>query len=146
MVNFEYTATLCTLRRSRQHFNCRTHSHVQIAAPARIYAHEGMRVEDCMRAKQTGVFTDPRLGGEHSFNDKYEVHYFESMPHGSITYDGTYAYCTGSDARVSSGERIESLLTLESLEFTIREVMVQEDHDSGDIIIRENGVTIPAAY
>ena len=146
VVNFEYNATLCTLRRSRQHFDCRTYSHVRIAAPARIYAQETMRVEDCMRAREKGVFTDPRQGTEFSFNDRAEVHYFESTPHGSLWYDETYAYCTGTDAKVSSGHRIQSLLTLESLEFTMREVTVREEFATGDVIIRENGVAIPAAY
>ena len=59
VVNFEYTATLCTLQRSRQYFDCRFASHVRVAAPAKIYAQETLRVEDCMRAKQTGVFMIP---------------------------------------------------------------------------------------
>ena len=44
------------------------------------------------------------------------------------------------------GHRIESLLTTESLEFSIRTVTVREEYDTGDIIIRENGVSIPATY
>ena len=99
-----------------------------------------------MRAKEKGVFTDPKQGTEHPFSDRSEVHYFESTPHGSLWYDETYAYCTGTDAKVSSGHRIQSLLTLESLEFTMREVTVREEFDTGDVIIRENGVAIPAAY
>ena len=41
---------------------------------------------------------------------------------------------------------MESLLTTESLEFTIRTVTIREEYDTGDIIVRENGVSIPAAY
>ena len=44
------------------------------------------------------------------------------------------------------GERVASLLTSESLEFTIRIVTVRDEYDTGDIIIRENGVSIPATY
>ena len=44
------------------------------------------------------------------------------------------------------GQRIKNLLTTESLEFTIREVTVREEYETGDIVIRENGVSIPAAY
>ena len=44
------------------------------------------------------------------------------------------------------GEMVASLLTTESLEFTIRTVMVREEYDTGDIVIKENGVSIPAAY
>ena len=44
------------------------------------------------------------------------------------------------------GHRVGSLLTTKSLEFTIRVVTVREEYDTGDIIIRENRVSIPAAY
>ena len=44
------------------------------------------------------------------------------------------------------GERVASLLTTENLEFTIRTVTVREEYDTGDIVIKENGVSIPAAY
>ena len=67
------------------------------------------------------------------------------MIEGSITYDGTDSHCIGKDSMVD-GERIASLLTTENLEFTIRTVTVREEYDTGDIIIRENGVSIPAAY
>ena len=33
-----------------------------------------------------------------------------------------------------------------SLEFTIREVTIHEEYETGDIVIRENGVSIPAIY
>ena len=45
-----------------------------------------------------------------------------------------------------NGNRVASLLTVDSIEFIMREVTVQQEFDSGDIIIRENGVLIPAAY
>ena len=44
------------------------------------------------------------------------------------------------------GNRMESLLTTESLEFTLRAITIQEEYDTGDIIVKENGVSIPAAY
>ena len=44
------------------------------------------------------------------------------------------------------GKRIASLLTTENLEFTIRIVTVREEYDTGDIVIKENRVSIPAAY
>ena len=44
------------------------------------------------------------------------------------------------------GNRMESLLTTESLEFTLRTITIGEEFDMGDIIIKENGVSIPAAY
>ena len=44
------------------------------------------------------------------------------------------------------GERVASLLTTENLEFTIRTVTVREEYNIGDIVIKENGVSIPSAY
>ena len=44
------------------------------------------------------------------------------------------------------GHRMESLLTTESLEFTLRTVTIREEYDTGDIIVREKGISIPAAY
>ena len=67
------------------------------------------------------------------------------MVEGSITYDGSDPHFSGRDSQVE-GHRIKSLLTTESLEFTIRVVTVREEYNTGDIIIRENGVSIPAAY
>ena len=67
------------------------------------------------------------------------------MVEGAITYDGTDSHCSGKDSMVD-GERVASLLTTESLEFTIRIVTVREEYDTGDIVIKENGVSIPAAY
>ena len=44
------------------------------------------------------------------------------------------------------GNRMESLLTTESLDFTWRTVIIREEFDRGNIIVRENGVSIPATY
>ena len=45
-----------------------------------------------------------------------------------------------------NGNRMESLFVTESLEVTIRTVTVREEFDTGDIVVRENGVSIPAKY
>ena len=44
------------------------------------------------------------------------------------------------------GRQVPSLLVTESLEVTVREVMVGEDFNSGDIVIKDNSVSIPAAF
>ena len=64
-----------------------------------------------------------KSGLDHQFNSNVEVHYFQLVVQGSLSYDGSYAHCEGSDAMVD-GKRIASLLTTESLKFTIREVTV----------------------
>ena len=74
-----------------------------------------------------------------------EVNCLQSVVEGSLTYDGPDPHCSGKDSMVD-GHRIKSLLTTESLEFTIRVVTVREEYDTGDIIIWENGVSIPAQY
>ena len=47
---FEYAATLCTLHRSQHYYDCVWASYIRIAAPAKIYAQEHMRMEECMTA------------------------------------------------------------------------------------------------
>ena len=39
-----------------------------------------------------------------------------------------------------------SLFVTENLEVTVRVVTVQEEFDSGDIVVMENGVSIPAVF
>ena len=41
---------------------------------------------------------------------------------------------------------MESLFVTKSLEVTIRTLTVREEFDTGDIVVRENGVSILAAY
>ena len=91
------------------------------------------------------MYFDPSTGVQHTLKPGVEVNYLRSMVEGSITYNGTNSHCSGKDSMVD-GERVASLLTTESLEFTIRVVMVREEYDTGDIIIRENGVSIQAMY
>ena len=45
-----------------------------------------------------------------------------------------------------NSNRMESVFVTESLEVTTRTVTVREDFNSGDIVVRENGVSIPAAF
>ena len=49
------------------------------------------------------------------------------------------------DSHVDSN-RMESLLVTESLEVTIRTVTIREEFDTGDIVVKENGVSILASY
>ena len=49
------------------------------------------------------------------------------------------------DSHVDSN-RMESLLVTENLKVTIRTVTIREEFDTGDIVMKENGVSIPAAY
>ena len=102
-------------------------------------------MEECAKASETGTYWDHTSGLQHVLNRNIEVNYLQSVVDGSITYDGEYAHCSGKDAMVD-GHRIGSLLTTESLEFTIRLVTVREEYETGDIVIRENGVSIPAIY
>ena len=123
VATFEYPATLCTLRRSRHFYDCIWKSYVRIAAPAKIYMHEIMQVHECSAADNTKVFFDPISRIQHSLNANLEVNYFQSAVEGSLSYDGSHSHCLGMDSQVD-GNRMESLLTTESLEFTLRTVTI----------------------
>ena len=64
---------------------------------------------------------------------------------GSLSYNGSHSHYLGIDSHVDSN-RMESLLVTESLEVTIRTVMIREEFDTGNIVVKENGVSIPAAH
>ena len=54
--SFEYPATLCTVHRSREYYDCVWQSHIRVAAPAKIYQRETMPVEECAIMDFTGFF------------------------------------------------------------------------------------------
>ena len=56
---FEYTATLCNLPRSRHYYDCIWKSHVRVAAPAKTYAQETLRTDECLTAYSARVYFDP---------------------------------------------------------------------------------------
>ena len=141
---FEYPATLCTLRRSRHYYDCVWASHIRIAAPAKIYAQENLRIEECMTANNARVYLDSSSGFQHTLQN-IEVNYIQTVVDGSISYDGKHPSCSGKDSIVD-GHRIASLVTTESLEITIRTVTVREEYATGDLVIKENGVSIPAVF
>ena len=74
-----------------------------------------------------------------------EVNYIRTVVEGALTYDGSHPQCSGKDAIVD-GHRVASLVTTESLEITIRMVTVREEYETGDLVIKENGVSIPAVF
>ena len=41
---------------------------------------------------------------------------------------------------------MDSLLTIEDLEVTMQKVTIREDFDSRDLVVLENGVSIPAQF
>ena len=45
-----------------------------------------------------------------------------------------------------NGKKMVSLFVTENLEVTVRLVTVQEEFDSGDLVVMENGVSIPAVF
>ena len=93
----------------------------------------------------TRIFQDPVSRTKHHLNTKLEVNNFTSTVVGSLTYKGGHSHCVGMDTSINR-RQMSSLFITESLEVTMRTVTVREDFDSGDIVVRENGVSIPAAF
>ena len=114
-------------------------------SPAMVYQHETIQVQKCATTASTGVFKDPMSRTKHRLNPKLEVNNFASTVLGSLTYEGRHSHCDGMDSSIN-GRRMESLFVTESLEVTIRTVTIQEELNSRDIVVKENGVSIPAAF
>ena len=45
-----------------------------------------------------------------------------------------------------NGHRMDDLLAVEDLEVTMRGVTIREDFNSRDMVVLENGVSIPAQF
>ena len=75
VTTFEYTATLCNLRRSRHYYDCVWKSHVRVAAPAKIYVQETLRTEECLTAYLSRTYYDQSTGIQHTLQSGKEVHY-----------------------------------------------------------------------
>ena len=58
VASFEYNATLCTVRRSRNYYDCVWASHVRIAIPPIIYQQVTLEVYECNRMAVQGEFYD----------------------------------------------------------------------------------------
>ena len=145
MVAFEYPATLIIVCRSRFYYDCVWKSHMRITVPARVYCQEIIQVHECAVMASSGIFKDPMTRTRHRLNTNLEVNNFDSMVVGSLMYKGGHSHYEGMDTSVN-GRRVSSLLVTESLEVTMITVTVREDFDNGDIVIRENGVSIPAVF
>ena len=104
-----------------------------------------LQVHECSTAANTRIFIDPISRIRHSLNANLEVNNFQSTVIGSLSYDGSHSHCLGMDSHMDSN-RMESLLVTKSLEVTIRTVMIREEFNTGDIVVKENSVSIPAAY
>ena len=118
---------------------------MRIAAPAMVYQQEAVQVHKCAAMASTGIFQDPVPRTKHLLNTKLKVNNFTSTVMGSLMYEGGHSHCEGMDISIN-GKRMSSLFVTESFEVIMRTVTVQEDFDSGDIIVRENGVSIPTAF
>ena len=102
---------------------------------AKIHTQETLRTDECLTADLARVYFYPSTGVQHTLKPGVEVNYLRSVVEGSITYNGTDPHCSGKDLMVDR-ERVASLLTTKSLEFTIRIVTVREEYDTGDIVIK----------
>ena len=87
------------------------------------------------------MYLDSSSGFQHTLQN-VEVNYIQTVVDGSITYDGKHPQYSGKDS-ILDGHQVASLVTTESLEITIRTVTVREEYATGDIVIKDNGVSIP---
>ena len=109
-------------------------SHVRIAAPAIVYQLETIQVHECVNMAATEKFTDLVSGARHELNTNLETNNFATTVVGTISYEGNHSYCEGMQASLN-GHKKDSLLTKEYLEVTMRKVTIQEDFDSGDLVV-----------
>ena len=91
----------------------------------------------------TRIFRDPLTRAEHQLNSSTGVNCFKATVIGSVMYNGGHSHCVGEDWHVN-GKHMVSLLVTESLEVTMKRVIVREDFDTGDIMVTDNGISVTA--
>ena len=92
-----------------------------------------------------GTFTDPTSRAKHELNTKLEINHFATTVVGAILYDDSHSFCQGMQANLN-GHKMDSLLATENLEVIMQKVTIREDFDSGDLVVLEKGVSIPAQF
>ena len=59
---FNYIATLCMVRQTKDYYDCVWKLHVWIAAPAKTYQRETVTVEECAYMESVGFYREPATG------------------------------------------------------------------------------------
>ena len=142
---FEYPATLCTVHRSREYYDCVWKSHVQVARPAEIHQKETVPVEQCARMYNTGYFKDVVTDKYHKLNRRTEIDYFYSAVIGEVFYSKGHSHCKGYPWSIGN-DPMDQLLVTESLTVVNKEVTIREDFRTGDMIVLEHGAYLPSPH
>ena len=92
-----------------------------------------------------GTFMDPKSGAKYDLNTKLEINHFSTTVMGALSYDNSHSFCQGMQANLN-GHKMDNLLAIEDMEVTMQRVTIREDFDRGDMVVLENGVSIPAQF
>ena len=124
---FEHPATLCTVHRSREYYDCVWHSHVRVAAPAEVYHKETMPVEQCATMHSTGYIRDVVTEEDHKLNPITEIDYFYSAVVGEVYYStftiANHSHCKGYPGSIGH-DPMDELLVTESLMVVTKRVTI----------------------
>ena len=93
----------------------------------------------------TRTFLDPVPRVKHQQNTNREVSNFDTTVVGRTLYEGSHSHWEGMQTKWNGHKRVSPKNT-ENLEVTIRSFITREDFDRGDIVIMENGASIPAVF
>ena len=145
VATFDHSATLCTIRRSCACYDCVWESHVRVATPTIVYQQETLQVHECAALASTGTFVDPLSRATHQLNTNLEVNNFATTVLGTLSYEGGHSHLEGIQTSLH-GKKMDSLLVTENLEITVQVVIVCQEFNSGDLVVMENGVSIPAVF
>ena len=98
-------------------------SHVQVAAPAKIYQWGTMPVDECAIMDFTGFFRDPATKQHPKLNMSAETNYFYSAVVGEFTYGQAHSHCKGTFGNIGPNH-MEGLYITESLEVITKRVTI----------------------
>ena len=145
VTSFVFTATLCTIRRSRLYFDCVWKSHARVAAPPEVYRPIDVPVSTCANMYRTGKYTHTATSKKYALGGG-DTTYIQSVPFGDITHSGELSHCNGAKYRHSNGKAGYAVLIVEDLAVTMRNVTIRKRYDNGEVLITESGVAIPRQF
>ena len=116
---------------------------MRIFAPARVYQQETRPVCECVIMDLTRIFRGPVSRVKPRLNHSIETNHFTPAVVGPLVYEEGRGLCKGRDASVNGKPKV-SLWVTKNLEVTTKSATAREGFNSRDILVTENGVSIPA--
>ena len=99
-------------------------------------------IDFCAQAVRTNAYVTVSGASVALKSDGHPTYIAETIA-GDLNVAGGHVSCNGEDVR-HNGKTLKQIVVLQETHFTIKTVRIRKNFDSGDLMIVESGMTIPA--